>query len=267
MRIEKDDSLCDSMNHISLKILDYGHAYAGREWNGSLVNPPHTRLYYIIEGDPYITIDGERQPLSSGHCYLLPTGCSLCYGCESKMEQLYFHLNLLDYNGIDLLRSCRNIIEYTPDKAEIETLTALLHEHDLFSGLLIRQKVGDSLYTLLRLGNVTLESTHYSRCVRLAIEYIRSHLSMQLAVSEIAASAFVSESTLSKRFKAEVGMTIGSYIDDTVMFEAEQLLCKSELTVLQISERFGYCDQFYFSRRFKSRYGETPQKYRRMKPI
>ena len=62
-------------------------------------------------------------------------------------------------------------------------------------------------------------------------------------------------------------MTIGNYIDETILFESEQLLTKSELTVLQISEKFGFCDQFYFSRRFKAKYGDTPQKYRRQRPI
>ena len=107
----------------------------------------------------------------------------------------------------------------------------------------------------------------YSRCVLLAIEYIKSHLSLQLGIAELAANAFVSESTLAKKFKAEVGMTIGCYIDETILFEAEQLLTKTELSVLEISERFGFCDQFYFSRRFKAKYGETPQRYRKMKPI
>ena len=61
--------------------------------------------------------------------------------------------------------------------------------------------------------------------------------------------------------------TVTRYIDDAIMFEAEQLLLKSDLTVLQISERFGFCDQFYFSRRFKMKYGETPQKYRKLRLI
>ena len=87
--------------------------------------------------------------------------------------------------------------------------------------------------------NVELESVRYSRCVLLAIEYIKSHLSLQLGIAELAANAFVSESTLAKKFKAEVGMTIGCYIDETILFEAEQLLTKTELSVLEISERFG----------------------------
>ena len=48
---------------------------------------------------------------------------------------------------------------------------------------------------------------------------------------------------------------------------AEHLLVSTNLSIQQISERFGFCDQFCFFRRFKEKYGETPQRYRRMRLI
>lgn len=267
MIIDKNYKISDNMNSIQLKIIDYGHARSGSEWIGSIVTPPYARLYYIIGGDPYIIENGVKLPLLSGHCYLMPTGHSLKYACTNSMEQLYFHINLSDSNGADLLKNCRTIMEYDPGREKIAGLLALSLSEDITSGLLLRQEIYASLLTLIGKYDVRLESMNYSKCVLLAIEYIRSHLSLQLGIQELAANSFVSESTLAKKFKSEVGMTIGSYIDDAIIFEAEQLLCKTELTVLEISERFGFCDQFYFSRRFKERYGETPQKYRKNRPI
>jgi len=72
-------------------------------------------------------------------------------------------------------------------------------------------------------------------------------------------------STLAKRFKRVVCISIGGFIDDAVLFETARLLIHSDLSVRQISERFGFCDQFYFARRFKEKYGETSQRYRRMR--
>ncbi len=269
MIIEKDYKICDNMNNIQLKIVDYGHAVANQswEWVGSIVTPPYARLYYIVGGDPYIIEHGRHIPLKVGHCYLMPTGYSFRHACESSMEQLYFHVNLCDSSGADLLKSCKGLMEYEPGGGFISELLRLSSDVDLTSGLRLRQGIYASILTLIGKYGVKLESMNYSKCVLLAIEYIRSHLSLQLGIAELAANAFVSESTLSKKFKSEVGMTIGSYIDEAIIFEAEQLLCKTELTVLEISERFGFCDQFYFSRRFKEKYGETPQKYRRNRPI
>lgn len=267
MIIEKDYTMCDNINNVQLRVVDYGHARTGSEWIGNIVNPPYARLYYIIGGDPYIIDGGRKTALEVGGCYLMPTGYSFRHACENTMEQLYFHLNLIDSNGADLFRSCQEIMEYPMAADKIAELIGYSRRDDLMAGLLLRQELYNSILTLFGKYNIRLESVRYSRCVLLAIEYIKSHLSLQLGISELAAHSFVSESTLAKKFKAEVGMTIGSYIDETIMFEAEQLLTKTEQSVLQISERFGFCDQFYFSRRFKSKYGETPQKYRKMKPI
>ncbi len=267
MLIDKNFAMCDNINNIRLRLLDCGYAQSGGDWVGNIVLPPYARLYYIVSGDPYILENGKKIALQPGYCYLMPTGYSFRHACGHSMEQLYFHLNLTDYNGADLLRSCHGLMEYRPPKGMIERMQQLVRRQDLFGGLQLRQELYSTLLTLVDKYDIRLETIRYSRCVQLAIEYIQSHLSLQLGIPVLAANSFVSESTLAKKFKAEVGMTIGSYIDEAILFEAEQLLLKSELSVLQISERFGFCDQFYFSRRFKMKYGETPQKYRKLKLI
>ena len=103
----------------------------------------------------------------------------------------------------------------------------------------------------------------YSVMVQKAIDYIQLNLSDNLTISELCDKLYVSESTLRKNFKNEVGTTIGRYIDDLLFFTAQKLLQKSEWTIGQISESLGFCDQFYFSRRFKERYNITPLKYRK----
>lgn len=267
MKINRNYALSDNINDIRLSLLDHGHAICNTEWVGNVVSPMYSRLYYIIGGDPYAIIDNERIPLKIGHFYLFPTGFSFRHSCDTSMEQLFFHINLNDFNGTDLLRSASRVMEAESDPDAIEKLVSLTFSADTGDNIRLKLAIFDSILTLTEKYGVKLHVPHYSRCVLLAIEYIKSHLNLGLSVNELAENAFVSESTLAKKFKTEVGMTIGTYIDDAVLFEAEQLLLKSDLTVLQISERFGFCDQFYFSRRFKQKYGETPQKYRKLRII
>ena len=272
MIIIKNNSLCDNLNRIQLKVIDGGHATSGDEWNGNIVNPPYARLYYILGGDPYIiTVQSGGQPkeivLEPGNCFLMPTGFSFRYACKTAMEQIYFHINLIDYNGFDLLRCCKGMMTYVMTGGTREKLLSLMQSDDLNSRLLLRQELYSSVLRMIVDNRIELTSASYSPCVLHAIHYIHSHLSLQLGIQELATHSFVSESTLAKKFRYEVGMTIGSYIDDMILFESEQLLTKSELTVLQISEKFGFCDQFYFSRKFKRKFGIAPQKYRRQRPI
>ena len=86
---------------------------------------------------------------------------------------------------------------------------------------------------------------------------------VQLTTKELAEQLFICESTLCKKFKNEVGVTIGTYIDDLIFFNAEKMLLKTKWSINQISETLGFCDQFYFSRRFKHKYGQTPLEYRK----
>lgn len=267
MIINKNPTAVDTLNDIRLQILDIGHATTASEWIGSVKSPMYARLYFIIDGDPYVIIDGKKKPLEIGNCYLFPTGFSFRHACDTKMEQLYFHINLTDFNGTDLLRICKEMMEFTPAEGHVEKMLEYFKSEDVRSILKLRQRIYASLLVMFEKYNVKLTTTHYSRCVTAAVKYIKSHLTLQLGIEELAANTFVSESTLAKKFKQEVGMTVGSYIDNMIMFEAEQLLLKTDLTVLQISERFGFCDQFYFSRKFKQKYGETPQKYRKERVI
>ena len=103
----------------------------------------------------------------------------------------------------------------------------------------------------------------YSPVIQKTIDYIRINLSVQLTAKEIAGQLYICESTLLKKFRKEVGVTLGSYIDDLIFFNAEKMLLKTKWSINQISETLGFCDQFYFSRRFKQKYGQTPLDYRK----
>ena len=46
------------------------------------------------------------------------------------------------------------------------------------------------------------------------------------------------------------------------MFKAERMLTTTNISVLKISELLGFCDPFYFSRKFKEMYGAPSSKHR-----
>ena len=68
---------------------------------------------------------------------------------------------------------------------------------------------------------------------------------------------------LSKRFTKETGISIGKFVDREVMIEAQRRLLLSDEPIQQISEELGFCDQFYFSKKFKQFSGISPIKYRK----
>ena len=85
--VAKDES-------IRLKFLASGLAKCGSEWKCSRFSTHYTRLYFILDSDGFVKTDKGEVELLKNHCYLIPTGMEIEFGCKTKMEQLFFHLSL-----------------------------------------------------------------------------------------------------------------------------------------------------------------------------
>jgi YesN/AraC family two-component response regulator len=53
-----------------------------------------------------------------------------------------------------------------------------------------------------------------------------------------------------------------NYIDYIKMQEAKKMLLFQNMQVNEISDKLGYNDPLYFSKKFKKRFGQSPKKYK-----
>ncbi|WP_222932680.1 AraC family transcriptional regulator [Nocardia yunnanensis] len=81
-------------------------------------------------------------------------------------------------------------------------------------------------------------------------------------VASLAAEARVSRALFAKRFTAVMGQPPLSYLTETRMDEAEELLTDTDLTIAQIAGSVGYADPFGFSAAFKRHRGISPTAFR-----
>ena len=235
-----------------------------QEWRGQNVNPDFSRLYYITGGEAQITApSGEKTRLTKGSWVLLPAGFSFKYDCRLQMEHVYFHLKLCDLDGLDMLSIFPRPIFLSRGEEDVDFLLKCLETSDLTQSFLLRQKLESVIFSMQKQLGITFERNRYSPSLIRAIKYIRNHLSAKLTLEDIAENSFVSKSTLTKHFRRELSMSVLEYVTDLIMFEASQRLLKTNLSVLAISEKYGFSDQFYFSRRFKQKFGVAPQSYRK----
>ena len=263
MRVSRSRNNLNNINMLDFKVSDMGIAVCDNPtWSIERDSPQVSRLYFPLEGDTYVMTKDKTLSLEPGKCYLIPTGCSFKTGLTTHMKLMYFYFTISDNNRIDVLKKCEGVLEYTADPDTVQTLVSAIMSELLSSGLRVKCEILDTLLLLLKHNGVELEFTKYSPEVLTAIEYINSSLSVQLDVDEIAAKAHVSVSTLTKKFKNEIGMTVSVYIDRAIMKEAAFLLRYTDMTIQEISERFEFCYQSYFSKRFKDFHCITPQLYR-----
>jgi AraC-like DNA-binding protein len=261
----ESNSLCnDIINNISIEVLISGYLRAETEWNKVRYTSPHySKLYFILGGDAYISYRGERHNLLPNRAYLIPSDLIYDNGCETGINFLYFNIRLTNRSGYDFLANYDEMLECEYSCEDIMRLIEKYRSNDLVDSLYVKNKLMEVLLMLIStVPDVKLTNKKYSQCVADALNYIHSHLSAGISIDEICNNVYTARSTLNKKFKNEVGMSLRTYINSEILSRCELLLVDTDLPIVRISERFGFCDQFYFSRCFKEKFGVTPQKYR-----
>ena len=263
----QNPKLCKKINRLSLEILGFGSARVHPEsFSGEVVSPVYSRLYFITDGSFEIEgKDSGRFLLSAGNWYLIPSGYSFNYSCKNAMEHFYFHLKLCDFDGADLLSAAQKkplcLSPETPP--DLDFFSQCICSDDVVSGLKMRQKIFDVVLSFAEEFSIPIKAEDYSPYICRALAYIKQNLSMSLTISEIAENTFVSKSTLTKHFQKELNMSVNEYVSKCVMEQGERLLMTSNMSVRDISQRLGFSDQFYFSRRFKEYFNKSPQRYKK----
>ena len=103
----------------------------------------------------------------------------------------------------------------------------------------------------------------YSANTQKVMQYIQVNLSQNLTPETIAQGVSFSPGYISRRFKEEVGVSLGSYITSRRVEVACQLLEKTTMTVREISSYVGIPDWNYFTKVFRKEKGCTPSQYRK----
>lgn len=269
MDIITNPELCKLGNRLHLEILAFGYAKVDPAWSGDVSSPLYSRLYYITEGEFSIQpANAERITLNKGKWYLIPAGRSFQYDCSCAMEHFYFHIKLCDFDRTDLLRNCPEplCLDCGTD-TNYDLLLKCLESKNLTDGLYLRQMVFDLIIALIEKHKIHIKAEDYSQCIYKALRYIKQNLSMQLTIQDIATNTYVSKSTLTKCFRKELHMSVNEYINATIMAEAEQLLMTNNISIHDLSQKFGYTDQLYFSRRFREKFNKSPRAYRKERII
>lgn len=130
-----------------------------------------------------------------------------------------------------------------------------------FKDVLEQQKVAQE--SNLYLDNFWTEDPCLGRIVQVVTRNYRD----ELKVSSIAKACSCSESYINHSFKAKTGISISNFINWYRVGKAMELLVKSRLDVTKIALEVGFSDANYFTKVFKSFYGQTPTDFRKRNQI
>lgn len=252
------------INALQIRLSDSGYIHADPEWHIDEECAPFSRVCYVHRGRGWVEHDGERILLKEAHVYLIPVGYRCAYGCEERFDHLYFHLNIVPSETGDLLRHLGRVIELPMKRMDIERMITIYRSPDAKDALTVAQRLYRDVISLIRKVDVDPEpAPAYSELVQRALALIRERLSSKLTVARLSQTLSVPATTLTKRFRREVGMPLGAYMDSLIFQRAQQLLLFTDLSIGEIADVLEFCDPFYFSRFFKLHQQETPSQYRK----
>lgn len=112
--------------------------------------------------------------------------------------------------------------------------------------------------------NHAKSSPPYSRAVRKAITYMRSHMQEKITLKLLAKETGLSSSRFSHLFREETGQSPIEYLRKEKIEVAKSMLLESEYKIYEISEILGFTNESHFIKTFKEYVEITPGEYRKL---
>lgn len=239
-----------------------------------------TELIRLECGEGDIYINGEKYALKKGNLYIVRPLTLHTYRPTST------NVPVVDFVKFDLRRLAENssqignigdYLHFLNDKNAPCVLygDSIRYNADkliapLFAENNTREQTQQAVFNMLRTlhehrkfaesGTITEERQHFA--VQTAVEYLTSHHTEQIKISDVAQLMGYDEFYAMKLFKRFCGWSIVDYLNGVRTIKACELLEQTKDNSRQIAEKVGYQSASYFNRQFKKTFGITPSEYR-----
>lgn len=238
-------------------------------------------VFFVPAGHYY-----ERRPINGELCTMYYIHFSLCsetlqYDSDALLSELINIRRQIDSElicGDATLSFPSNVyIQNHTVFSDFDEIKRLLHGINLFSTkrqLMCKLQSSINLSSILSvISQLTIDSVllnsdiHTDTAVPInlkrAIGYIMRHYSEQITLSDLSEHCNVSKQQLIRYFKKAFDTTPIEYINDYKLARAKELLFNSpSLLISEIASELGFSSQYYFTKLFTKRLGETPSSYR-----
>ncbi len=242
------------------------------EWGAPEHVPGYNRLYYILEGEGEVMVDGVAYRPLPGQLMLMPAGTRQSFGCISRRYyyQYWCHfraewgaLRLFDLIRPPLLK------EIGCKEALLRPFAALVEQAGQ-TGLAAPLRAKAAMLEVLAVyleeaaGQLSHKSQPEVEAVRAITRFIAGHLEEKLTLETLARQLHFHPNYCVAFFNRYFGMPPLRYVSKMRIERAKSLLKTTELPIAGVAAATGYRDLFHFSRRFKEQTGYSPSDYRRM---
>lgn len=174
----------------------------------------------------------------------------------------YIHMVIKEGYLYDILSEMPDFVELeNPERVKniFERICACHVSKNPENELLRQSLVLDLIYSVYR--PTLAVQVKKNKVIEKSVAYIKSNLTSDLSLENLAAEAKFAPSYFHKLFKASTGKPLHKYIEDLRIEQAKNMLITTEMTLTQIAYECGFSSQSYFSYAFKRYTSMTPRAY------
>ncbi|SIQ37120.1 AraC-type DNA-binding protein [Paenibacillus sp. RU4T] len=268
---QEESTLLELLGNLQIRVQVAHRTQCTADWRDLDYVPEFNRLYFIMNGEGWLKVDGRECFPKPGQLCLMPAFVKQSYSAvpdKPPFSKYWCHFNA-GVGPFDLFQWIdAPLCIDAPDPQRMQRLFAELAELNARPSLvsLLREKA-----VMLEILSSFLESipvqvlTHRSeemQRIRIIQDYVESHLQDSLSINDLAASLHLHPNYFISYFKKHFGMPPAKYISRKRMDMARKLLASTSLSVKDVAERTGYPDTHYFAKCFRKETGLSPTEYR-----
>lgn len=233
----------------------------------NLHTSPFWQLYYVLQGNVAVLLDGEDLVLGADQLLVLPPEAERRHRTHSRAPTyllMQFHNHRLPLDGLG-----GQAWSVPPQqRGAVEALIDECREPDRPAGLDMRVALTVNILMGLQRLRTRPERPPINReRQNLAMQQLTSWLNAHLArpVSRAAAARALdcSESSVARLVRREAGVSFGAFLTRLRLERAKDLLLNSATPIGTIGESVGWSSFSHFAHIFKRETGVTPSDYRR----
>lgn len=246
------------------------HAHEQREFE----------LHYFLEGEGSFQCNKSRYTISSGSVYLVGpnefhsiftsdlskpiTFYAVLFSLNPESEEDMKIISALDYSLNDVNRVLKIDSKH---RFTFEEILQLSRSDDERSKEISKHLLISLLYRFFGADTLSISTNAVKntrkRHVDKALQLMEKNVKNSIRIEDISKRLMLSEEHFIRIFKEEMRMTPQQYFKRLKVEGASAMLMSSSKTIGEISDIFGFENQFHFSRVFKKCTGLSPLEYRK----
>ena len=228
-------------------------------------------FHYVLKGKGYYQYNGKTIPITENTIFIVSPSKQCRYWQDKEDPWEYIWIKVMGAEIKDLFRMAKfneNSLIYSCKDDSIGKKLLNLFSLSVPQPLALPYYKGifyDTIASVIteRCQNDEKFSLYFNPTVKAVYDYVSvNYTQCDISVESLSKQFGISPNYLSRLFKKEVGHSLKNYIMNLKILLAKYLIAQNSMSIKDIAEKCGFCDQFYFSRIFKKYTNMSPLEYK-----